>query len=140
MNRRSFVFATLCAASLGACTSTPSTSANILGRWQPVSAQLGGRELPIASFRGAALILQPGTYEFGNDSGTFTQGNAGPPAQMDIQGKVGPNAGKTILAIYSLQQDELVICYQLGAGPRPSAFESPAETQVFLVKYKRVSG
>ena len=138
MNRRPLLLATLVAASVGACTSSPTVPPSILGRWQPVSAQLGGRELPVASFRGAVLVLQPGTYEFGNDSGTVALGSAGAPTRMDIQGKVGPNAGKTILAIYSLLQDELVICYQLGAGPRPNAFESPTGTQIFLVRYKRV--
>ena len=136
MNRRTLLFASLAAASLSACTSSPAVSPNILGRWQPVSAQLGGRELPVASFRGAVLVLQPGTYEFGTDSGAVVLGPAGSPAQMNVQGKVGPNAGKSILAIYSLVRGELVICYQLGAGPRPSSFESPAGSQVLLIRYR----
>ena len=138
MDRRTLITATLAAPALIACTSSPRRAGTLLGRWQPTASQLGGNVFAVVNFRGAVLVLQPTTYEFGDDSGMVFLGLPGPPAQMDVQGKVGPNAGKTILTIYSLQQDELVICYQLGVGPRPTTFESPAGTQVLLVKYKRL--
>ena len=63
---------------------------------------------------------------------------AGRPAAMDIHGQEGPNAGRTIQAIYQLAGDQLTVCYQLGAGERPAEFKSPAGSQVLLVHYRRV--
>lgn len=137
MNRRQLPGLLILLGGLAACTTRPTAGDALVGRWQPVSAQLGGQELPIASFQGAVLVLRPGGYAFGNDQGSFSLGAAGPPAQMDIQGTVGPNAGKAIAAIYSVQDDALVICYQLGTGPRPRAFESPPGSQLLLVRYRR---
>jgi uncharacterized protein (TIGR03067 family) len=136
MDRRTLTLTALATALLAACASPPHVARSIHGRWQPVSAQMGGRDLPLAAFKGAVLNLEPGKYDFGGDQGEFVLGLPGPPAQMDIRGRVGPNAGKTILAIYALTQDELVICYQLGAGPRPSVFKSPSGSQVLLMRYK----
>ena len=124
---------------LAACASAPSRGARLDGRWQPVSARLGGREFPIAGFRGAILVLQPQSYEFGADRGLLLLRPTATPAQMDIQGSAGPNAGKSIAAIYTVNEDELVVCYQLGSGPRPASFESPAGTQVLLVRYRRLA-
>jgi len=38
---------------------------------------------------------------------------------------------------YECAGDRLTVCYQLGEGPRPAAFESPSGTQILLVRYRR---
>jgi len=57
---------------------------------------------------------------------------------MDIHGREGPHAGRTIQAIYELAGEQLTICYQLGSGERPTEFKSARGSQVLLVRYQRV--
>ena len=113
-------------------------ASSIAGHWAPESAKLGGNDFPVAGFDGATLQLTKDTYEFGGDKGTVEVLETHKPDQMDIHGKEGPNAGKTIPAIFELQGDHLTICYQLGNGERPAAFDSPKGTQVLLIHYKRL--
>jgi uncharacterized protein (TIGR03067 family) len=107
--------------------------------WVPESAQLSGQAFPIATFAGATLRLTADAYEFGGDKGAISLHPTGSPAQMDITGREGPNAGRTIQAIYELVGDQLTVCYQLGQGVRPTEFTSPPGSQVLLVRYRRVN-
>jgi uncharacterized protein (TIGR03067 family) len=56
---------------------------------------------------------------------------------MDIVGTKGPNKGKTILAVYEIKDDTLRVCYDLSGKARPKEFKTKADTQLFLVEYKR---
>jgi len=134
---RRFLPALLCTLALAACASTPHPAPTLVGRWTPVTAQLSGQDYPASNFQGATLVLTASTYDFGGDQGTVSVNATTAPAQMDIHGTVGPNAGRTILAIYRLTTDQLTICYNLSAGPRPSDFVSPAGSMVLLVHYQR---
>ena len=111
--------------------------AALSGEWTPVSAELGGKDFPVANFRGASLHLTESAYEFAGDQGTYVVVSAAPPARMDIHGDSGPNAGKTIPALYQVNGDQLDIVYQLGPGIRPRDFKSPAGSQILLVHYRR---
>ncbi|HTO89751.1 MAG TPA: TIGR03067 domain-containing protein [Candidatus Sulfotelmatobacter sp.] len=113
-------------------------SYSLPGHWSPVSAQLGGADFPVSQFEGATLQLTKNSYEFGGDKGTIEIIRGPLPAQMDIHGKEGPNAGKTIPAIYLVEGDFLTVCYQLGTGDRPKDFVSPPGTKVLLIHYKRI--
>jgi len=128
----------LVALALTACSSIPTTSSRLVGQWEPVSAELGGQELPVTSFGGAILRLTADTYDFAGDKGTYAVLSTSPPAKMDIHGQEGPNAGRAIQAIYELTGEQLTVCYQLGAGERPSDFTSAQGSQILLVRYKRV--
>ena len=135
---RPILLAVPIAFSLFACSGDEPAAAALAGTWAPQSAQLGGQDFPIIGFQGANLLLTADTYEFAGDTGTYTLIGTAKPAQLDIHGQVGPNAGRTIPCIYELDGDELNACYQLGEGERPRAFESPADSMVFLVHYHRV--
>ena len=76
----------------------------------PVSAELGGQTFPVANFGGAILRLTTDTYEFAGDKGTYSVLSKGSPARMDIRGREGPNAGRTIPAIYALAGGQLTVC------------------------------
>ena len=120
---------------------TPAYFADLLqGVWAPEQAQLGGQPLPLASFQGALLTLQGGAYDFVTDKGRYSVLTAGGQFAMDITGTEGPNQGRTLLAIARLDGDRLTICYELGAGPRPEAFDSAKGSKHFLISYRRVSG
>ena len=127
--------AVLATLALAACaTARP----NLVGQWAPQSAELGGRAFPVSSFAGATLRLTADTYDFAGDKGSYALLSRRAPAQMDIHGREGPNAGRTIQAIYRVVADQLTVCYQLGQGARPTDFSSSAGPQVLLVHYRRV--
>lgn len=119
----------------------PMPAPNLTGTGVPHEAQLGGREFALANFRGGLLVVDAqGGYEFGNDKGhiTLLSGSLS-PYKMDIQGKQGPNAGRTILAAYALENESLTVCYQLARdGERPGALVSPEGTTILLIRYKRM--
>jgi len=123
---------------LAGCSKAPPASPTLAGEWTPVSAALGGADFPVANFGGATLKLTANTYELASDKGTYALVTTDPPAKMDIRGTEGPNAGRSIPAIYALSADTLTICYQLGEGERPGEFASPAGSRVLLVRYTRV--
>jgi uncharacterized protein (TIGR03067 family) len=110
------------------------------GVWAPEQAQLGGQPMPLETFQGALLTLREGAYDFVTDQGRYTVPPAGEPFAMDITGTEGPNQGRTILAIAKLDGDRLTICYELGIGPRPDAFDSAKGSKHFLLSYRRVGG
>ena len=128
----------LLAFALAACSSASTTRPTLTGKWAPQSAELGGQVFQVENFRGATLQLTMDTYEFAGDKGTYSVLSTRPPAKMDIRGREGPNAGRTIQSIYELSGDQLTVCYQLGSGERPIDFTSAKGSQVFLVRYKRV--
>jgi hypothetical protein len=62
-------------------------------------AQFGEQNFPAANFDGAILRMTEDTYDFGGDKGTYEVYPEHLRARMNISGKSGPNAGRTILAI-----------------------------------------
>lgn len=129
----------ICALVIGGCMNKQPATSPLAGAWAPDSATLGGAPLPIAAFNGAKLNLTDSTYEFGGDRGVYVLPASATPATMDIIGRVGPNAGRTILAIYQLSGAALTVGYQLDkAGARPTDFTSPKGTQIMVVRYTRV--
>jgi len=110
----------------------------LAGNWTPVSAELGGQDFPVANFAGATLRLTDSTYEFAGDTGTYAVLSVKEPARMDIHGQSGPNAGRTIPAIFEVSDAQLTIGYQLGAGERPTEFAAAKGEQILIVNYKRV--
>ena len=111
--------------------------AALAGDWAPVSAVMGGKDFPVASFGGARLHLTGQAYVFAGDRGTYKLVSVAPPARMDIHGEEGPNAGKLIPTVYQVNGDQLDICYQLGPGVRPHDFTSPNGSQILLIHYRR---
>jgi len=128
----------LVALALAACSSTPTAGPTLAGRWAPLSAELGGQPFPIASLGDATLRLTRDAYEFGGDKGTYAVLSTSPPSRMDIHGREGPNAGRTIQAIYELAGGQLTVCYQLGPGERPTEFKTTKGSQLLLIRYLRV--
>lgn len=120
------------------CATTPHGGAKLAGMWTPMSAEMGGADYPVKNFESSTLRLTADYYDFAGDKGTYAVIATKHPATMDILGTEGPNAGRTIPAIFLLQADRLTICYQLGKGDRPVQFASPKGSQVLLVHYKRM--
>lgn len=111
------------------------------GKWVPISAELAGTALPEALIKTWLLDLKDGKYTFKNgaevDQGTWKLDVTKKPKTIEIKGTEGPNKGKTILTIYELTDDTLKVCYDLSGKEYPAEFKTKADTQLFLVTYKR---
>jgi uncharacterized protein (TIGR03067 family) len=127
------------AIALTACAGPSTSTSSLVGTWVPQTAEFDGDVMPITSFQGAVLQLAADTYAFGNDRGTYVVVSIELPSSMNIRGIEGPNADRTIFAIYRRDGDVLTICYQLGPGARPSAFTTTKGSKLLLVRYKRAA-
>ena len=118
-----------------------SDARDIEGTWKPLSAELAGEKWPQKVLDTMKLTMKDGKYtvEVGgrNDEGTVTCDPARSPKAMDIKGTNGPNKGKTFLVIYELKGDDLRVCYDLSGKSRPTEFATKANTQLFLVTYRK---
>jgi uncharacterized protein (TIGR03067 family) len=134
-----YVLLVACLATALGCSAPAQRSPSIEGTWVVTKAELGGKEMPLAAFANSPLRLAGGRYEFQNDSGEYSVIPGPPPTAMDVRGQQGPNAGRTIPAIFRAQGDTLTICYDLSCKARPKDFRTEAGTQLFLVRYARTS-
>ena len=111
------------------------------GTWKPVAAELAGKPFPDDALKAMKLVVSEGKYAVTvgeqTDEGTVKLDPAKKPRAMDVVGTKGPNKGKTILAVYELKDDTLRVCYDLSGKARPAEFKTKADTQLFLVEYKR---
>src|SRR6266702_2678036 len=102
------------------------------GRWKATYAELGGSVLTGDIVSAIELQLEAGRYTVGNDNGTCSINMDRSPHEMDITGTEGPNAGRTIPAIFVASADELVVCYDLSGTERPKTFATRPGTREFL--------
>jgi uncharacterized protein (TIGR03067 family) len=116
-------------------------SKKMQGTWIPATAELGGKLLPDEVLKAMKLVLADGKYTVTTaeqmDEGTVQLDTSKEPRAMDIVGTKGPNKDKKFPAIYELTDDTLRICYDLSGKARPKEFKTKADTQLFLVEYKR---
>ena len=110
----------------------------IEGTWVPIAAAVSGQPLEVAQLRVARFVLDRGGYEIVDradrvvDAGDYHIDETVSPSAMDIIGLSGPNAGRTMLAIFELEGDRLTVCYDLEQAVRPLGME-PLEDQLLLV-------
>lgn len=111
------------------------------GTWKPVTAEIAGKPFADEVLKTMKLVLADGKYTVTvgeqTDEGTVKLDPTKEPRTMDIMGTKGPNKGKTIPAIYELKDNTLRICYDLSGKAHPKEFKTKADTQLFLVEYKR---
>ncbi len=115
----------------------------VQGTWVPIEAELAGKPMPEAVLKSITLKTGDGKYEVAiantpeSDKGTYTLGTASNPKTMTIKSAEGPNAGKTLLAIYELKNDTMRVCYDLSGTKHPQEFKTTPGSKLYLVKYKR---
>lgn len=112
------------------------------GTWHPVTAVMGGREFPKEIRESIVLKLDGDQYSVTvngtPDKGTCTIDASVTPHRMTIKGTVGPNQGKTLLAIFEISDKGLLrVCYDLSGKVFPQEFKSPAGTMQYLVEYRK---
>jgi uncharacterized protein (TIGR03067 family) len=112
------------------------SSKNLNGIWVPVKQEIGGTQLPAASFQTQKLTISDSKYTFiaeSVDKGEVKFSNG----KMDIYGKEGVNAGKHFTAIYKYESGQLSICYNLSGDSYPKSFETKGKPALFLSVFKR---
>ncbi len=112
------------------------------GDWAVNTATIIGESMPRSVADAISLFIDPISYvaNIGDqfDKGTVVMRRRPTPMEIDITDAEGPNAGKMILAIFEQPDaNTLVVCYNFNDGTRSKAFNSTAENDHFLVKYKR---
>jgi uncharacterized protein (TIGR03067 family) len=115
------------------------------GAWVPIDASVAGSRLPVNDLRVRYFVLAAGGYRIIDRSNQVVDGgrylvNEGPqPRAMDIVGSSGPNAGRTMHAIYELQGDELTVCYDLEGSERPSGMGAREHQLLLRITYTRAA-
>jgi uncharacterized protein (TIGR03067 family) len=119
------------------------TQRGIEGAWVPVAATVAGKDLVVNELRVKYLVLDSGGYSIVDrtnhivDSGEYLVDDGASPRTMDIVGREGPNAGRTMLAIYQLKANRLTVCYDLDGKERPADMQ-PRDDQLLLsITYER---
>jgi len=118
---------------------------NLDGTWVPVSAEVSGRELPVAELRVARFVIESETYRIVDrrsivvDCGELRLDGAAVPCALDIIGVEGPNAGKRMQAIIELDGDRLCICYDLECERRPQTMQPSGDQLLLLITYTRAA-
>ena len=116
---------------------------SMVGKWKIEKAELGGKDLTDQLKTLTFEVRDGGKYstEIGEikDEGAFTVDAAKTPKEVDIKPVSGRNKGKTMKAIYKIDGDTFVVCYEFNteSGTRPEKFESKADSTTLLVTYKR---
>ncbi len=121
------------------CASTKNDSNGALsidGMWIPIHQEIGGKKIPSVAFQAQTLLIAGNTYTLtaeSEDKGDLKYNNG----QMDIYSKEGVNAGKHFTAIYTLDHEQLTICYNLKGDVYPSNFETASAPTLFLSVFKK---
>lgn len=109
----------------------------------PVAANVGGTDLIVNELRVKYLVLDGSGYSIVDrtnhivDRGEYLVDEAASPQTMDIVGREGPNAGRTMLAIYALDADRLTVCYDLDGKERPSNMQPHGDQLLLSITYER---
>src|ERR1700730_2657780 len=89
------------------------------GAWVPIAASVSGKELLVAELRVKYFVLDGHDYSIIDrsnrivDCGEYLVNDRGTPWTIDIVGRDGPNAGRSMLAIFKLTGDRLTVGWVL---------------------------
>ena len=107
-----------------------------------MAAYVAGEVLPVTELRIARLLIREAGYQIVDhqqhvvDRGELRL-DAASAAAMDLVGLEGPNAGRTLLAIYELSNDLLSICYDMEGAERPRSMQPEEDQILLLITYAR---
>ncbi|MCS6975477.1 MAG: TIGR03067 domain-containing protein [Gemmatales bacterium] len=113
------------------------------GTWSIESIEKDGQLMDATKLRKRSVVIQGDRYivKEGNDileAGTYRVDPKQSPKHIDIRPTSGPFAGRVLLGIYQLGDDERAICYAPPGSPRPKVFKTnPNSGEIFII-YKRV--
>jgi uncharacterized protein (TIGR03067 family) len=121
------------------------TSRGLEGAWMPVSATVSGKELVVSELRVKYLVLDGRDYNIVDrsnqvvDRGEYLVNHSAMPWTIDIVGHDGPNAGRSMLAIFELEGDRLTVCYDLDGKNRPANMDANEDQLLLSITYERAA-
>jgi len=121
------------------------TPAGLEGTWAPIAASVSGKELIVAELRVKYLVLDGHDYNIVDrsnqvvDRGEYLVNDSARPWTIDIVGRDGPNAGRSMLAIFELTGDRLTVCYNLESGARPGDMQPENGQMMLSITYERAT-
>jgi uncharacterized protein (TIGR03067 family) len=112
------------------------------GTWNGVSATVNGKPLPDSTVKLLRLTLTKDGYKTEKGAevlfdSTYDIDPSKTPKQINMVGTEGDLKGKQAQGIYRIEGDTLQICYTMPGKTRPTAFESPAGSEAYLITWKR---
>ncbi|HZO23617.1 MAG TPA: TIGR03067 domain-containing protein [Steroidobacteraceae bacterium] len=116
------------------------------GAWVPVAANVSGQELRVRELRVKYLVLDGRDYSIIDqsnhivDRGEYLVDDTSSPQAIDIVGRDGPNAGRSMLAIFELTGDRLTVCYDLDGAERPLNMQAQEDQLLLSITYERAAG
>jgi uncharacterized protein (TIGR03067 family) len=130
----------LIALSLGCATTKNGASKRypLNGDWVPVKQEMGGKALPAFAIAHQQLTMKDTTYTLTAES--VDKGSVHyKDGKMDIYGRDGVNAGKHFMAIYKMENEQLIICYNLFGDHYPESYVTERHPMYFLSTFNRAS-
>jgi uncharacterized protein (TIGR03067 family) len=115
------------------------------GAWAPVAASVSGQELLVAELRVKYLVLDGHDYNIVDrsnqvvDRGEYLVNDSAMPCTIDIVGRDGPNAGRSMLAIFELRDNRLTVCYNLDGNSRPANMQAHDDQLLLSITYQRAA-
>ncbi len=109
----------------------------------PIAADVAGKPLFVQELRVRYFVLESGAYSIIDrtnhvvDRGNYYVNEAA--ATLDIVGREGPGAGKTLLARFQLDEDSLTVCYDLDGEERPANMQPTPDQLLLSITYARAS-
>lgn len=116
------------------------------GAWVPVAANVSGQDLLVRELRVKYLVLDGRDYSIIDqtnqivDRGEYLVDETSSPLAIDIVGRDGPNAGRSMLAIYELSGNRLTVCYDLDGNDRPVNMQAQEDQLLLSITYERAAG
>ncbi len=113
------------------------------GTWRVVSFERDGKKTPAESLESTRSVYKPdGTFMVKRDGTTVIQGSVKihptkTPKLSEATYTEGELKGKTVLAIYEIDGDNMRACYALPGKDRPTEFSSKPDSGHVLIVYKR---
>jgi uncharacterized protein (TIGR03067 family) len=115
--------------------------AKFQGAWQPIKYVVDGKETKESDLNKIKLTVKDNvsTISRGGDTGkgSYTLNPGKSPKELDIKITAGDDKGKTYLAIYEFDGDDLKICLNRNGKTRPTKFESKKGTGDVLEVWKK---
>jgi len=125
---------------------SPAGARRLEGAWVPVAASVAGKALTVGELRVKYLVLDGHDYSIIDrsnqvvDRGEYLVNATVSPTTIDIVGRAGPNAGRSMLAIYRLDGNRLTVCYDLDGMERPANMQAHEDQLLLSITYERAAG
>ncbi len=141
MFRFLYLFLAVLLISCGANPIPRNATKKLTGAWVPIKQELGGNTISKQFFSKQTLTIRDTLYnieaenDFENlqlDEGSIYINKN----KIDLYGKKGKNKGKHITAIFKIEKNQLIICFNLGGIGFPESFETIGKPLYFMSTYE----